>query len=472
MHIVHVAAEMAPIAKVGGLGDVVHGLSRALLSQKQAVTVILPKYDCLNLNYVEHLEIVNPTFPITFDGKVRRNAIWKGSVDGVSVIFIEAQEAEEYFDRGGIYGYADDVARFSYFSLAALTYLSSLNVDVLHIHDWHTALLAPLAQQLDLSNRPKVVLTIHNLAYQGICRGEDLLKIGLKATKDKEVNCLKEGILAADHVTTVSPNYAREILTTELGLNLQQTLRTHQHKFSGILNGIDYSTWNPETDPFLPTHFSASHPQKKALVKQELKKRLMLSSDEAPLVCSITRLVTQKGPELIKAALLRTLERGGQFVLLGSVLDEASHAQFYQLKRSLAGSRFVHLELTYNEELSHLVFAGADLFLVPSLFEPCGLTQMIAMRYGAVPLVRETGGLVDTVEQGKNGFSFGPPTAEAIWDSLDHALTVWKDKPAEWQMLVKNGMEENFSWERPAKAYLQLYLKTLKNQPSPFFSSR
>jgi len=460
MEIVHIAAELAPIAKVGGLGDVLHGLCRALLQQKHQVKIILPKYDTLDLDQVEHLEILTQDFPTRFDGVVYSNKLWKGVVDGIPVLFIESRHPKRLFDRENIYGYDDDLTRFCYFCLAALAVLQKNPCDVIHIHDWHTALIAGLVKEVYPQIEAKVVFTIHNLAYQGLCRGEDLDKVGWKSPQLKEsgvYNLLKGGIVFADHVTTVSPNYAQEILNSELGGNLQTTLKQHSRKFSGVLNGIDYRYWDPEKDPLLPYHYSSANVQNKKEIKKELRKRLSLTEEDCPLVGTVTRLVPQKGPELIKASLLRTLEWGGQFILLGSALDERTYHHFSNLKRKLAGSPHVHLELTYNEELSHLFYAGADLFLVPSLFEPCGLTQMIAMRYGTLPLVRKTGGLADTVFEEKNGFLFGPPTAEAIHTSLDKALETWYHKPKLWRQFIQNCMRSDFSWNHPAEEYLKIY---------------
>jgi starch synthase len=459
MEIVHIAAELAPIAKVGGLGDVLHGLCRSLLKKNHAVTVVLPKYDTLDLDQVKHLEVVE-LLPVSFDGTVYRNTFWKGSVDGIPVILIESHHPLNFFERGKIYACEDDTARFCYFCVAALSYVQRKVYDVVHIHDWHTGLIAGLMKERYPEIEAKVVFTIHNLTYQGLCRMEDLDKVDWKSSLIKEsgvYSLLKAGIVFADHVTTVSPTYAHEILTSELGGNLQPTLQQHFKKFCGVLNGIDYTYWDPQNDSYLPFSYSAEDVSNKWKIKQELRRRLSLTDENCPLVGTVTRLVAQKGPEFLKASLLRTLEWGGQFILLGSALDERTHTQFYNLKRTLEGSAHVHLELDYNEELSHLFFAAADLFLIPSLFEPCGLTQMIAMRYGTVPLVRKTGGLADTVFEEKNGFLFNHPTIEAIHSALDRALGTWYHKPHLWKQLVRTGMTSDFSWDHPAEKYLRIY---------------
>ncbi len=462
MKIMHVAAELAPIVKVGGLGDVVHGLSKALLKRGHTVEVVLPEYDTLDLSDLEFLKVVDNNHIVSFGQTHHTNTLWEGMIDGIPLLFIESHDANGYFERGKVYGCPDDNARFLYFCAAALSYLLKKGCDVVHLHDWHTAALAGL-----IKNTPTIevqtVFTIHNFAYQGLCNEHDLEKLDWvdESLRDGEsYNLLKGGIIYADQVTTVSPNYARELLTSDLGGSLQGTLKRHQTKFSGILNGIDYSYWNPQTDPHLPLHYSLRSLDKKGDVKEELKARLSLADEKSPLVCVVTRLVAQKGPELIKAALLRTLEWGGQFVLLGSALDQATHTQFYNLKRKLAGSAHVHLELTYNEALSHIVYAAGDLFLVPSLFEPCGLTQLIAMRYGTVPVVRRTGGLSDTVFDGKNGFTFTPFTVEGINTALDRAFQTWYEHPLKWRAMQLSGMEEDYSWERPAEEYLTVYNTT------------
>ena len=460
MEIIHIAAELAPIAKVGGLGDVLHGLSRALLNKNHRVKILLPKYDILDLNWVQHLEVIETNHTVRFDGALYENTLWQGVVDGIPVIFVESHGPQNFFNRGMVYGCPDDISRFLYFCLAALEYVLKESCDVVHLHDWHTAAIAGLLKEIYPDKEIKTVFTIHNFSYQGMCGREDLERVGWEASALKEgdhYNLLKGGVIFADHVTTVSPSYARELLTSEISGPLQTTLKKYQHKFSGILNGIDYGYWNPKTDPLLPYHYSTSDLANKQKVKNALKKKLSLADEDSPLVGAVTRLVWQKGPEFIKAALLRTLEWGGQFVLLGSALDERTQSQFYNLKQKLGGCPHVHLELSYNEELSHLVFAASDLFLVPSRFEPCGLTQMIAMRYGTLPLARETGGLMDTVFDGKNGFTFGPPTIEAFNETLDRALETWYTNPDHWQKMVEKGMQTDFSWDHPAEAYLKVY---------------
>ncbi len=430
MKIVHLASELAPIAKVGGLGDMIFGLSRAQIFQGHEVEIILPKYDTLDLTLLEDL-------PVTLI------------------------EAPELFERGKIYGCSDDTTRFTTFCRLALDYLKGRAVDIFHLHDWHTAVAAPLLKEQYKELAAGCIFTIHNLAYQGECKEPVLDKLGWKSSKILEkghYNLLRAGVVYADWVTTVSPTYAKEVLAQD------PFLKQYEKKFSGILNGIDGSFWNPKTDPALPQNFSSKNLTPKFEVKQYLRRKLGLSPDDTPLVAAITRLVPQKSPELIEAALHHTLKLGGQFVLLGATSDNKTERHFKHLKQRVEKSGGAHLELTFDEKLSHLIFGAADLFLVPSLFEPCGLTQMIAMRYGALPLVRQTGGLADTIFEKENGFLFGPPTSEALVQTLERAFHLWKSSPDRWHTLQIAAMEGDYSWDLSAQAYLELYKKVSKSK--------
>ncbi len=468
MEIVHIAAELAPIAKVGGLGDVVHGLSRELSQRKCRVEVILPKYNTLLFDQIKDLKPFIGDLIFEFDGKKTRAKVWKGLVDGVEVAFIESKD---YFERGMIYGCPDDTTRFSFFSKAALEYLNQgkRHPDILHIHDWHSSLVAPLMfhhyRKKGLEHA-KVVLTIHNLFYQGKSPISLLDKISLPMKDElsdpqnfREVNLLKGGIVYSDFLTTVSPTYAKELLAMAPGDPLAELLSKHKSKFKGILNGIDFDTWDPAHDPWLDLHFSAENRAKKKELQKLLRKTLSLEDENSPIVSAIARLTPQKGPHLIKHALYRTLERGGQFVFLGSAPEGDTLEIFSNLKRKFAGSRHVHIELSYNEKLSHLVYAASDLFLVPSIFEPCGLTQLIAMRYGALPLVRSTGGLSDTVFDEVNGFTFREPVPEAICRALDRAFWCWFHEKGKWEQMALQAMKEDHSWKKSTEEYLAIYQK-------------
>lgn len=476
MNIVHIAAELAPVAKVGGLGDVLFGLCAALCDHTHKVEVCIPKYDCLDLSEVHNLTLIENDFPSFFNGTWHKNRVWQGTVESFDVLFFESLDSHNFFNRKTIYGCVDDSDRFLYFNRLVLEYLYKRDSlpHILHIHDWHAAAIPLLQKMLFPQPLPKTVLTIHNLAYQGITPAASLKKAGIpeaffQSQKEKEFyNLLKEGIEHSDWITTVSPTYADEILTPIGGKGLHDVLNKHKNKFSGILNGIDEKFWNPQTDSSLPYRYSikdiVNHTpliENKRKAKQSLLKMFSLSESDKPLIGCVTRLVAQKGPDLIQQAIYWSLEHNVPFVLLGSTSEPDIWEQFLQIKKETDKSPTVHIELTHNEKLSHLVFAASDILLVPSIFEPCGLTQMIALRYGSLPLVRKTGGLADTVFEGENGFVFLDPTSSALEDTLERALQTWKNHPEQWHTLMKKGMTSDFSWKKPAKEYFDLYQNLL-----------
>jgi starch synthase len=496
MHIIHIASEIAPIAKVGGLADVVLGLSRELSWKDHEVDIIIPKYDCMNSNEVRDLSIYYHDLSSYYNGEWFHNTIWTGWVENLKVYFIEPHHPRHFFNRGCFYGCEDDIERYLYFCRAALDFMvkTHLEPDILHLHDWQTAAVMPLYEEIFKKKgwtRTKTVFTIHNIEYQGIHASYDLDRIGLKGkeiiaaklsdtTKKEDGNLLKGALLYADHVTTVSPNYAWELTTPEGGRGLNKTILGIKNKFSGILNGIDYTYWSPETDRYLPARFSSREMpfrkndkatlDKKAYVKKVLRERLNLSEIHSPIVSSITRLVPQKGTDLIKHALERTIELNGQFVLLGSSPIPSITAEFHDLKAKYSDHPQVHFILHHQEELAHLIYAGSDIFIVPSLFEPCGLTQMIALKYGTIPIVRKTGGLADTIAdvdysgrpfEETNGYVFDFPDKQGVNSALDRAINTWFHDPDKWRRLMIHGMEIDFSWARSSEKYLEIYKKIL-----------
>lgn len=493
MHIVHIASELAPVAKVGGLADVLLGLSRELSWKGYDVDIIIPKYDCMNSVDIRDFNVEYQELMSYYDGAWHRNTVWVGWVENLKVYFIDPHNPRHFFNRGCFYGCDDDLERYTYFSRTALEFLlkRQINPDIIHLHDWQTAAVAPLYQEmykgLGLS-KPKVVFTIHNIEYQGKCSPSDLDKVGLKGvdfltadrmqdTYDKKnLNLLKGGIVYSDFVTTVSPNYAREVKTPEGGRGLESVLIQHEDKFCGILNGIDYSYWNPEIDRYLPVHFSSRELpankkdrntlDKKAYIKKLLREKLLLAEEHRPIVGCVTRLVPQKGIEQIKHCLRRTLEKGGQFVLLGSSPIASINNEFHNLKHHYADHPDVSLTLHHQEELAHQIYAGSDMLAVPSIFEPCGLTQMIALKYGTIPIVRKTGGLADTIfdvdYSGKpfdetNGYTFDFPDNRGLESALDRAISSWFHDQDKWRHLMVNGMHIDFSWNLPANQYLDIY---------------
>lgn len=495
MHMVHLASELAPLAKVGGLADVLLGLCRELSWKGHDVDIILPKYDCMDTNEIRDLNIEYANLMSFYNGEWHPNTVWIGWVENLKVYFIDPHHPRHFFHRGCIYGCEDDLERFLYFSRTALEFIykKGMQPDIIHLHDWQTAAIAPifeaLYKPLGLDNT-KLFFTIHNIEYQGKCSVADLDNVGMRGQdylspakmqdpdNPENLNLLKGGIVYSNYVTTVSPTYAEEVKTPEGGRGLEGILRELSFKFSGILNGVDYSYWNPEIDRYLPSHYSSREIpadkkdrltfDNKAYVKKILRERLGIDEQHRPIVGCIARLVPQKGLELIKHALYRTLEKGGQFVLLGSSPIPSINAEFHQIKHRFADHPHVSLTLHHNEELAHLIYAGSDMFIVPSIFEPCGLAQLIALKYGAIPIVRRTGGLADTIFDvdysdkdidDRNGYTFDPPDAEGVNSALDRALLCWHDDPDRWRHLQIKGMKIDYSWNHPADGYIKIYNK-------------
>lgn len=449
MHIVHIAVEMAPIAKVGGLGDVVTSLSRAIQDLGHKVEVIIPKYDCLNLSNVKDLHCCQS---FTWSGTEIK--VWFGKVEDISVYFLEPQNG--MFWVGCVYG-RNDESRFGFFCHSALEFLlqSGSSPDIIHCHDWSSAPVAWLYKQQYVHNglpNGRVVFTIHNLEFGA--------------------NQIGKAMAHCDKATTVSYTYSREV-------SRHGSIAPHYFKFHGIRNGIDSDIWDPYNDNFIPVHYTSDNVvEGKSSAKKALQEKLGLHQTDSPVVGIISRLTAQKGIHLIKHAIYRTLERNGQVVLLGSAPDHRIQSDFTNLARKLHGEfdGRVKLCLTYDEPLSHLIYAGADFILVPSIFEPCGLTQLTAMRYGSIPIVRKTGGLYDTVfdvdddkerarEQGlePNGFSFEGADINGVDYALDRAITTWYDARDWFHSLCKRVMEQDWSWNRPALDYMELYHSARKN---------
>ncbi|XP_027086051.2 starch synthase 3, chloroplastic/amyloplastic-like [Coffea arabica] len=449
MHIVHISVEMAPIAKVGGLGDVVTSLSRAVQDLKHSVDVILPKYDCLNFSHVKDFQ-----FHKSYSWGGTEIKVWFGKVEGLSVYFLEPQNG--FFGKGCIYGCHNDGERFGFFCHVALEFLlqSGFHPDIIHCHDWSSAPVAWLFKEQYMHyglSKARIVFTIHNLEF-----GAHLIGKAMAYT---------------DKATTVSPTYSQEV-------SGNPAVASHLYKFHGILNGIDPDIWDPYNDKFIPVSYTSENViEGKRAAKEVLQQKLGLKRADLPLVGIISRLTHQKGIHLIKHAIWRTLDRGGQVVLLGSAPDPRIQNDFVNLANQLHSSHNdrARLCLTYDEPLSHLIYAGADFILVPSIFEPCGLTQLTAMRYGSIPVVRKTGGLYDTVfdvdhdkERAQacalepNGFSFDGADAAGIDYALNRALSAWYDGRDWFNSLCKRVMEQDWSWNRPALDYLELYHAALK----------
>lgn len=485
MYIVQIASECAPVIKAGGLGDVVYGLSRELEQRGHCVELILPKYDCMRYDHIWGLhDAYRDLWVPWFDGKVHCS-VYCGWVHGRLCFFVEPHSSDRYFDRGCYYGCDDDNMRFAFFSKAALEFLlqSNKRPDVIHCHDWQTGLVPVMLYEIykyhGMPNQ-RVCYTIHNFKHQGFGGTEILEATQLRRPEyyfsyDKlrdnfnpfAINFMKGGIVYSNAVNTVSPHHAWEARFTNISYGLGHTLEIHQDKFSGILNGLDYDFWNPDTDRYIPYHYNKDSFDQKLYNKKALRERLLLQNEDKPIVCYIGRLDDQKGVHLVHHAIYYTLQRGAQFVLLGAATEPSIHSWFAHEKHFLNDNPDCHIELGFNEELAHLIYAGSDMIVVPSNFEPCGLTQMIGFRYGTVPIVRGVGGLVNTVfdydydqnhpPEERNGFVFFETDYNALESALGRALDLWNHEPKLFQQLAIQGMESDYSWKHPGEEYVKLF---------------
>jgi starch synthase len=484
LYIVQIAPEMAPVAKVGGLADVVFGLTRELAIRGNHVEIILPKYDCMRYDHIYGLKVDYQDLWVPWYEGAIHCTVHFGFVYDRRCFFIEPHSNDNFFNRGSIYGFQDDVMRYAFFTRAAMEFMWKANKhpDVIHCHDWQTALapvyLYEFYQRMGMTH-PRVCLTIHNYQHQGVTGGELLKATGLHDSgrffdynrmRDNHhqtaLNLLKAGIVYSNFVTTVSPRYAFETKNQGQGFGLEPTLHTHHVKYGGVINGIDYDVWNPEIDGQIPVRYGVDSIEGKYDNKRALRHRLMLADNEKPIVAFIGRLDPQKGLELVRHAIFYTLERGAQFVLLGSSPYQHINNDFWGLKHMLNDSPDCHLEIGFNEELSHLIYAGADLMLVPSRFEPCGLTQLIALRYGTLPVVRSVGGLADTVFDKdysdrplheRNGYVFEHYDQAGLESALGRAIACYFEYPNDFREVMKNAMRSDYSWNRPGADYLNIY---------------
>ena len=470
MRVAFLSPEAIPYSKTGGLGDVAGALPKAL-RRTGAVDIALftPLYESTDRRLLEKL-IFEP-LEVPWRGASHHVRVWYSEAAGVPSFLLDAPA---YFARPGVYGYADDHERFAFFCRATLTLLRLLGEapDIVHCNDWTSGFamveLAKLRARDPFFARTRTVFSIHNLAYQGVFGMEQLAALGLGDAdsqalfrQDGAASALKAGIMAADWLSTVSRRYALEIQTPEQGYGLDWLLRARRERLVGITNGIDYEVWNPATDPMIAAHYSVDDLSGKSVCKADLLQRFGLPVDlSRPIVATISRLVAQKGYDLIREAAWAMLEAGAYFIALGTGAHQ--YEEFLQRLRDSAPDR-VGVYIGYaGEALAHQIEAGADIFLMPSLYEPCGLNQMYSMRYGTVPVVRATGGLDDTVEQFDRvrrtgtGFKFGPYRADAMLESLYEAFYCYGE-PEVWRTVQLNGMRQNNSWEAVAWRYLDLY---------------
>ncbi|WP_421654678.1 glycogen synthase GlgA [Leptothermofonsia sp. ETS-13] len=488
MYVVQIASECAPVIKAGGLGDVVYGLSRELETRGHTVEIILPMYDCMRYDHIWGLHDAYRDLWVPWYGGAVHCSVFCGWVHGRLCFFIQPHSSDNFFNRGYYYGANDDDMRFAFFSKAAMEFLfvSNKRPDVIHCHDWQTGLVPVLLFEIykwhGMWNQ-RVLYTIHNFKHQGITGVNTLWATGLNnesyyfdydRLRDNfnpfALNLMKGGIVYSNHINTVSPHHAWEAHHGNEGYGLGHTLHLKQYKFSGILNGIDYDIWNPEVDRYIPFKYNKETLEDKAKNKKALREKLLLKDDpEKPIICYVGRLDDQKGVHLVHHAIYYALGRGAQFVLLGSATEPGINSWFWHEKNFLSSNPDAHLELGFNEELSHLIYAGADMIVVPSNFEPCGLTQMIGLKYGTVPIVRGVGGLLDTVfdrdydenhlPEERNGYVFYQTDHQALESAMDRAIGLWKYYPEEFEKLVIQGMSYDYSWNHPGQKYLDLYEK-------------
>jgi starch synthase len=468
LRIAILSSEAVPFAKTGGLADVAGALPKALVAAGADAMLALPLYEQIDRALLDKLVIDN--LEVEWLGGLARAQVWYTEKAGAPTFLIDAPG---YFARPSIYGFRDDHQRFAFFCRAALALIKRMGAppDIIHGNDWHcgfaVAELRARRAYDPFYSRTGTLFSIHNMAYQGAFDPVELGSLGFGAaelrnafTINGTAAALKAGLMTADALSTVSPRYALEIQSPEHGHGLEWVLRARSDRLVGITNGVDYDVWNPGTDPHIPAHYGADDLTGKRICKLELLRRFGLPEDlDRPIIASISRLTSQKGYDLIKEAAGAILDTGAFFIALGSGASE--YEDLLQRMRDHA-PRQVGVYKGFNEPLAHHIEAGADMFLMPSLFEPCGLNQMYSMRYGTVPVVRATGGLDDTVEDFDRtrgtgtGFKFGRYTASAMLEKIHEALYCYAE-PETWRKIQLSGMRTDNSWQAAARKYLELY---------------
>ena len=480
LKILFVSPEVHPFAKTGGLGDVSSALPLALKQQGHDVRVILPKYRSI-IQSKRSVQPMGYTITVPVGTKVKHGELHEGQLNRTLPVYFVGRD--EYFDRDGFYGdlgeeFPDNAERFIFFNRAVLEACNILDFqpDIIHCNDWQTGLI-PCYLKTTFANDPlfantRSVFSIHNLGYQGNFdqRFFPLAHLPWKEFTIEGIefygffSFMKAGLIYADKLTTVSKTYSKEILTPENGFHMDGVLREHQGKLSGILNGANYKEWDPQTD----THIKTQYGPKSLKGKQECRKSLMRKlslklPDETPLMCMVTRLSSQKGIDLIMKSFVELMVQDAALVILGE--GDKRYETFFNEQNENFPNRFRFIQ-GFDEKLAHQIIAGSDLLLMPSLYEPCGLTQMYALRYGTVPIVRKVEGLADTIkafQSGKNqgtGFLF-KPSEEDEWISLLQKALDLHSKKKVWKSLMLNGMKQDFSWEQAAKHYERLYRRVL-----------
>ena len=487
MNVVYVSSEVLPFAKSGGLADISSVIPKNLNKLGINVTIIMPFYNVVKECNCT-IEKTDITFTVTIGDDAKTCCVYKSCLPGTDVP-IYFLHNEHYFGRNGLYNYPgtmrnyeDNSERFVFFARSALELMLRLKPcpDIIHCNDWQTGLVPVYLKTIYRNNecfkKTRTIMTIHNLAYQGLfsadCMKYTGLDWGLFHRDYLEfygmLNFLKAGIIFSDCITTVSETYAEEIQTQEFGERLDGVLRTRSKDIYGILNGIDYSLWNPESDAIIAANYSDKNLSGKHVCKKALQRKLEMQEKDIPIIAMITRLTDQKGLDLVMNIFNKLLRLDIQFVLLGS--GEPAYQDFFKQYAKIIPAK-VSANISFNEPLAHGIEAGADIFLMPSRYEPCGLNQLYSIKYGTVPIVRHTGGLADTIfdvrhekvyKEKANGFSFKEYNADLLYATIIRALDFYKNR-SEWTKLMRNGMKQNWLWEESARKYISLYEKVLRN---------
>lgn len=477
MKILFTAAECAPFFKTGGLGDVAGALPKSMAKKGNEVKVVLPFYTKMPEKYQSQLtDLFN--FYVAVGWRNEYCGVKVLELDGVEYYFLDNKY---YFDRPDLYGYYDDGERFAFFQQAVIELMERIDYipDILHVNDYHTAFIPFLLREkygwIEAFGHIATVLTIHNLEFQGQYGREVLPELFGMSTKRYDdgtiqmgtaVNFMKAGIFYADRVNTVSPTYAAEIQTPEFGCGLDEVLRMVNYKLSGILNGIDYDTFDPQTDKALPYKFDRKNLKGKAKNKAALQKKFGLPvRKDVPLIGVVSRLTYQKGFQLVVQEMANLMQFDVQFVLLGTGYENFEHDFTYFAGRY---PDKCSVSINFDVNLAQQIYAGCDMFLMPSAFEPCGLSQLISMRYGTLPIVHQIGGLRDSVwaynpiEQVGTGFGFEEFSSFWMMEEIKSALSVYNDQPKVWQKMMRIAMESDFSWDSASQNYLDLYAQILR----------
>jgi starch synthase len=484
VRVLMITPEVTPFAQTGGLGEVLSALPAALTKLGVEVDVLMPKYRGISAENLD-LEDLHVNIEVTLNAKPVSASLWQfQDKRGPRYLFLGC---DEYYDRDHLYGtsdgdYEDNSERFVFLTRAAIEMALSrkIHYDIFHSHDWQASLVPVYLRTLyagePLFEASAATLTIHNLGFQGIFWSLDMPLVGVgwefftprHMEFHGKLNFLKSGIIFSDRVNTVSPGYRDEILTPEFGFGLEGVLQEKGPRLAGILNGVDYTVWNPETDEHIEANYGPKDLSGKARCKADLQKIADLPvRADVPLIGMVSRLSSQKGIDLLEAAVPYLMERDVQLVLLGT--GEERYARTFRTIREQHGDK-VGIFLSYDYQVAHKIFAGSDMLLVPSRYEPCGINQLYALKYGSVPVVRATGGLRDTVEQYDattatgTGFVFERADASACLESLMAAVDLYVGKPDAWRALMLSGMSQEFSWDRSAREYLKMYEQALEDR--------